>query len=128
MASDFFRKLYDKGEFIEKTSMQYYDEEAHQFLADRYIVGTCPHCGSDHAYGDQCEACGTSLNATDLIEPHSAITGNKPVLKETNTGICRSTSGNLHCATGFLTSTRNGNQTYTDSANHGSTWVCNHAP
>lgn len=83
MASDFFRKLYDKGEFIEKTSMQYYDEEAHQFLADRYIVGTCPHCGSDHAYGDQCEACGTSLNATDLIEPHSAITGNKPVLKET---------------------------------------------
>mgnify|MGYP000462240717 CR=1 FL=1 len=83
MASDFFRKLYDKGEFIEKTSMQYYDEEAHQFLADRYIVGTCPHCGSDHAYGDQCEACGTSLNTTDLIEPHSAITGNKPVLKET---------------------------------------------
>lgn len=82
-ASDFFRKLYEKGEFVEKVSMQYYDEEAHQFLADRYIVGTCPHCKSDHAYGDQCEACGTSLNATDLIEPRSAITGNKPVLKET---------------------------------------------
>ena len=63
--------------------MQYYDEEARQFLADRYIVGTCPHCGNDRAYGDQCEACGTSLNATDLINPHSAITGNKPILKET---------------------------------------------
>ena len=81
-ASDFFRKLYDKGEFVEKTSMQYY-EEAHQFLADRYIIGTCPHCKNDHAYGDQCEACGSSLNATDLINPRSAITGNKPVLKET---------------------------------------------
>ena len=83
MASDFFRKLYDKGEFIEKTSMQYYDEEANQFLADRYIIGTCPHCGNERAYGDQCEACGTSLNATDLINPKSAITGNSPVLRET---------------------------------------------
>ena len=82
-ASDFFRRLYDKGEFIEKTSEQYYDEEAGQFLADRYIVGTCPHCGSDHAYGDQCEKCGTSLSANDLINPHSAITGSKPVKKET---------------------------------------------
>ncbi len=82
-ASDFFKTLYDKGEFIEKTSMQYYDEEADQWLADRYIVGTCPHCGNERAYGDQCEACGTSLNATDLINPHSAITGNVPVLKET---------------------------------------------
>ncbi len=82
-ASDFFRRLYDKGEFIEKTSEQYYDEEAGQFLADRYIVGTCPHCGSDHAYGDQCEKCGTSLSANDLIDPHSAITGSKPVKKET---------------------------------------------
>ena len=82
-ASDFFRRLYDNGEFIEKTSMQYYDEEAGQFLADRYIVGTCPHCGYDHAYGDQCEKCGTSLSANDLIEPHSAITGSKPVKKET---------------------------------------------
>ena len=83
MASDFFKKLYDKGEFIEKTSMQLYDEEAGQFLADRYVTGTCPHCGAEGAYGDQCEKCGTSLNATDLINPKSAITGNVPVLKET---------------------------------------------
>ena len=83
MASDFFRKLYDKGEFIEKTSMQYYDEEANQFLADRYITGTCPHCGNEHAYGDQCEKCGTSLSPTDLINPKSAISGSKPVMKET---------------------------------------------
>lgn len=83
-ASDFFRRLYDKGEFIEKSSMQLYDEEAGQFLADRYVTGTCPHCGAEGAYGDQCEACGTSLNATDLIDPRSAITGNVPVLKETS--------------------------------------------
>lgn len=83
MASDFFRKLYDKGEFIEKVSQQYYDEEAQQFLADRYITGTCPHCHNERAYGDQCEACGTSLNATDLINPKSAISGSKPVLRET---------------------------------------------
>ncbi|MDE7159791.1 MAG: methionine--tRNA ligase [Muribaculaceae bacterium] len=83
-ASDFFRRLYDKGEFIEKSSMQLYDPEANQFLADRYVTGTCPHCGNEHAYGDQCEACGTSLNATDLINPRSAITGNVPVLKETS--------------------------------------------
>ena len=82
-ASDYFRKLYDKGEFIEKTSMQLYDEEAGQFLADRYVTGTCPHCGAEGAYGDQCEKCGTSLNATDLINPRSAITGNVPVLRET---------------------------------------------
>ena len=82
-ASDFFRKLYDNGEFIEKSSMQLYDPEAGQFLADRYVTGKCPHCGNEHAYGDQCEACGTSLNATDLIDPKSAITGAKPVLKET---------------------------------------------
>ncbi len=83
MASDFFRKLYDKGEFIEKTSEQYYDEEASQFLADRYITGTCPHCKNERAYGDQCEACGTSLNATDLINPKSTISGSTPVLRET---------------------------------------------
>lgn len=82
-ASDFFRKLYDNGEFIEKSSMQLYDPEAGQFLADRYVTGKCPHCGNEHSYGDQCEACGTSLNATDLIDPKSAITGAKPVLKET---------------------------------------------
>ncbi|MDE5797192.1 MAG: methionine--tRNA ligase, partial [Muribaculaceae bacterium] len=83
-ASEFFRRLYDKGEFIEKTSMQLYDEQANQFLADRYVVGTCPHCGNERAYGDQCEACGTSLNATDLINPRSAITGNVPVMRETS--------------------------------------------
>ena len=82
-ASDFFRRLYEKGEFVEKSSMQLYDEEAGQFLADRYVTGTCPHCGNEKAYGDQCEKCGTSLNATDLINPKSAITGNTPVLKET---------------------------------------------
>ena len=84
VASDFFRRLYDKGEFIEKTSEQLYDEQAGQFLADRYVTGTCPHCGNEHAYGDQCEKCGTSLNATDLINPKSAITGNTPVMKETS--------------------------------------------
>ncbi len=83
MASDFFRKLYDKGEFVEKVSQQYYDEEAQQFLADRYITGTCPHCHNEHAYGDQCEACGTSLNATDLINPKSTISGSQPVLRDT---------------------------------------------
>lgn len=83
MASDFFRKLYEKGEFIEKSSEQYYDEEAKQFLADRYITGTCPHCRNEKAYGDQCEACGTSLSATDLVDPKSAISGSKPVMRET---------------------------------------------
>ena len=82
-ASDFFRKLYDKGEFIEKTSMQYYDEEAKTFLADRYITGECPHCHAEGAYGDQCEKCGTSLSPTDLINPKSAISGSQPVMRET---------------------------------------------
>lgn len=83
LASDFFRTLYDKGEFIERTSEQYYDEEAKQFLADRYITGTCPHCQSPNAYGDQCEACGTSLNPTDLINPKSVVSGSAPVMRET---------------------------------------------
>lgn len=83
-ASEFFRRLYDKGEFVERTSMQLYDAEANQFLADRYVTGECPHCHNPRAYGDQCEACGTSLNATDLINPKSAITGNTPVLRETH--------------------------------------------
>lgn len=82
-ASDFFKKLHDEGKFVEQTSEQYYDEEAKQFLADRYIMGTCPHCGNDRAYGDQCEKCGTSLSSTDLIEPKSMISGSKPVMKET---------------------------------------------
>ena len=82
-ASEFFRTLYEKGEFIEKTSTQLYDEQADQWLADRYVTGTCPKCGNERAYGDQCDACGSSLNATDLINPKSAITGNTPVLRET---------------------------------------------
>ncbi|MGW8315711.1 MAG: methionine--tRNA ligase [Bacteroidales bacterium] len=82
-ASEFFRTLYDKGIFIEKTSEQYYDSEAAAFLADRYITGTCPHCGNPSAYGDQCEQCGTSLSPTELISPVSTISGSKPVLKET---------------------------------------------
>ncbi len=83
-ASEFFSRLYEKGEFIEKTSMQLYDEQAGQFLADRYVTGECPHCHAQGAYGDQCEKCGSSLNATDLINPKSAITGNVPVLRETH--------------------------------------------
>ena len=82
-ASDFFRKLYEKGEFIEKNSMQYYDEEAKTFLADRYITGECPHCHAQGAYGDQCEKCGSTLSPTELINPKSAISGSGPVMKET---------------------------------------------
>lgn len=82
-AGDFFKKLYEKGEFIEKTESQLYDEQAQQFLADRFVVGTCPKCGADDSYGDQCEKCGTSHNAIDLINPKSTITGNVPTVKET---------------------------------------------
>jgi len=82
-ASEFFKTLYDKNEFVEEVSEQLYDAEANQFLADRFIVGTCPKCGYEESYGDQCENCGTSHNATDLINPKSAITGNVPTLKET---------------------------------------------
>ena len=83
VASGMFKTIYEKGGFIEQTNEQYYDETAQQFLADRYITGKCPHCGNENAYGDQCEACGTSLNPTDLINPKSAITGNAPVMRET---------------------------------------------
>ncbi len=82
-ASEIFRKLYDTGKLIERTSEQYFDEENQQFLADRYIIGTCPKCGFERAYGDQCESCGTSLSPTELINPTSTISGNQPVLKET---------------------------------------------
>jgi methionyl-tRNA synthetase len=82
-ASEFFLRLYEKGEFVEKTSEQYYDEVAGCFLADRYITGTCPHCGNENAYGDQCEKCGSSLSPTDLTNPRSTISGSKPVLRET---------------------------------------------
>lgn len=82
-ASDMFKVLYDKGVFTEDVTKQYYDDEAKQFLADRYIVGTCPNCKNPNAYGDQCEKCGSTLNATDLIDPRSTLSGSKPVLKET---------------------------------------------
>ena len=82
-ASEFFRKLYDEGKFIERTSMQYYDEEVQTFLADRYIVGTCPRCGNERAYGDQCEQCGSTLSPDELINPHSAVSGSIPVKRET---------------------------------------------
>lgn len=82
-ASDFFRKLYDEGKLIEKETEQLYDSEARQFLADRYITGTCPHCGNANAYGDQCEKCGSDLSPEELIDPHSTISGAKPVKKNT---------------------------------------------
>ena len=82
-ASDFFRKLYDEGKFVEQTSEQYYDEEAKMFLADRYITGTCPKCGNERAYGDQCESCGSTLSPDELIEPHSTLSGSVPVKKST---------------------------------------------
>ncbi len=83
LASDFFKKLYDEGKLLEKESEQYYDEEAHQFLADRYITGECPHCHNPKAYGDQCEKCGSELDPTELINPQSAISGSKPVRRKT---------------------------------------------
>lgn len=83
LSQEFFLNLYEKGEFIEKYSEQYFDEDFQQFLADRYIVGTCPHCGNENAYGDQCENCGSTLNPTDLINPKSTLSGNKPILKAT---------------------------------------------
>ncbi len=82
-ASDFFRKLYDDGKLTEQVSEQYYDEEAHQFLADRYIMGECPHCGNPNAYGDQCEKCGSDLSPMELKNPHSTISGSQPVMKQT---------------------------------------------
>ena len=115
-ASEFFRRLYDKGEFIEKTSEQLYDPEAKQFLADRYVTGECPNCHHQGAYGDQCEACGSTLAATELINP-------KP-----NTGIFRWTNGSRNSAHGFSTVTRNGKQMSTASANRGWTAVCSRVP
>ncbi len=82
-ASEFFRTLYDKGDFIEEVTEQLYDAKADQFLADRFVVGTCPKCGNEEAYGDQCEKCGSTLNATDLINPKSTITGETPIMKKT---------------------------------------------
>ena len=83
MSQDIFKRIYDKGQFTEETTEQYYDEEAKTFLADRYIIGTCPKCGNENAYGDQCERCGSTLSPTELINPRSSLSGNKPVLKAT---------------------------------------------
>jgi methionyl-tRNA synthetase len=83
-AADFFKKLYEDGKFIEKVSEQYYDEEAAQFLADRYITGVCPKCGNENAYGDQCEKCGSTLSPTELINPRSTISGSNPVMRATS--------------------------------------------
>ena len=83
VSQDFFTTLYNKGKFTEEVSEQYFDEQANEFLADRYIVGTCPNCGNDNAYGDQCEKCGSTLSPSELINPKSALSGNIPVLKET---------------------------------------------
>ena len=82
-ASEFFRRLYDKGEFTVQTALQPYDEKTQEFLADRYVLGTCPRCHNENAYGDQCEACGSSLNVTDLINPRSALTGEPVKMRET---------------------------------------------
>ena len=82
-AADFFKKLYDKGEFIIEENEQYFDEEAGMFLADRYITGTCPACSNPNAYGDQCEKCGKSLSPKELIQPHSQLSGKPPILKST---------------------------------------------
>ena len=126
-ASDFFRKLYAEGKFIEKTSEQYYDEEAQQFLADRYIVGTCPHCQNEKAYGDQCEKCGSTLSPDELIAPHSALSGS-PSSARPSTGTCRSTSTRDFCASGFSKGTRSGVPTSTGSARAGSIWDCSRVP
>ncbi|HMB97922.1 MAG TPA: class I tRNA ligase family protein, partial [Balneolaceae bacterium] len=82
-SGDFFKKLYNQGVFKQKTEEQLYDKEADMFLPDRYVKGTCPECGYPEAYGDQCEKCGSSLSPTELIDPVSTITGNKPILKKT---------------------------------------------
>ena len=82
-SQDFFKVLYEKGKFTEEMSEQYFDEQAGEFLADRYIVGTCPNCGNENAYGDQCEKCGSTLSPSELINPKSMLSGNVPILKET---------------------------------------------
>ena len=127
-ASDFFRKLYDKGEFIEKTSMQYYDEEAKTFLADRYITGECPHCHAEGAYGDQCEKCGTSLSPTDLINPKSAISGSQPVMRETKHWYLPLDKHEECFANGFWKTIRSGVPMFMANARAGSTWACSRVP
>ena len=86
LSQDIFKTIYDKNGFVEETTEQYFDEKAQTFLADRYIIGTCPKCGNDNAYGDQCERCGSTLSPTELINPRSALSGEKPIMKATPNG------------------------------------------
>lgn len=127
-ASDFFRKLYEDGKLIEKESDQYYDEEAHQFLADRYIMGTCPHCGNPNAYGDQCEKCGSDLSPMELINPHSTISGSKPVVKKTKNWYLPLNEYQEWLKKWILEVIRSGVPMCTDSARAGSTWICSLVP
>jgi len=127
-ASDFFKNLYDKGEFIEKTTEQYYDETAKQFLADRYITGKCPHCGNEKAYGDQCEACGTSLSPLDLIEPKSAISGSVPILKETKHWYLPLDKHEEWLKKWILEEHKEWKSNVYGQCNHGWIWDCNQEP
>ena len=119
-ASEFFTTLNERGDFIEQVSAQLYDPEAEQFLADRFVVGTCPKCGNEESYGDQCERCGTSHNATDLINPKSTLSGSAPVQKETNIGFCHWIVMNLGSKHGFWTAIVTiGKQMFMDNASLG---------
>ena len=137
-ASDFFRKLYDDGKLVEKESEQYYDEEARQFLADRYIMGECPHCGNPNAYGDQCEKCGSDLSPMELKNPHSTISGSQPVIRKTKNWylplnnyqewLKQWTSTSPSSSSGSSRTTRSGVRMSTDSARAGSIWTCSPVP
>ena len=128
VASEFFKKLYDEGKLVEKTSMQYYDEEAKQFLADRYITGECPHCHNPKAYGDQCEKCGSDLDPTSLSTPSAPSAARSPCCARQRTGTCRSTTTSSGSRSGYSRATRSGGPTSTASASRGSTWTCSPAP
>ena len=128
-ASDFFRKLYDDGKLEEITEEQYCDEVARQFLADRYIVGTCPRCGAEGAYGDQCEKCGSTLSPEELIAPHQQEQP-WPRPREAShqeLGISRWATISSGSRTGYWRDTRSGVPMCMDSASRGSTWTCSHA-
>lgn len=128
-ASAFFMKLYREGKFVEKTSEQYYDEETRHFLADRYIVGTCPKCGFEKAYGDQCESCGTSLKPHRTGEsPFGAPAATRPCLRRPNTGIFRSITMSRGCGSGSWKVTRSGKPMFTANVSRGLTADCNHVP
>ncbi len=127
-ASEFFRKLYDEGKFIERTSMRFYDEEAQTFLADRYITGTCPRCGNDRAYGDQCEVRLDPLARRTRGSAQRRVGRRAREARDRGTGICPWTATRSFCASGFSTDTRSGAPTYTASARAGSTAACSPGP